>query len=117
MVGQGLIDGMRRIGAILALLAVATFVLLAAPSHAEPLADLAAPAAASAHHAGDGDPDAAHHAPGAHCATPCAGHVAPPVLAMTEIDARAGSEGRRRPADDADHTTLSSAPPTRPPAG
>ena len=57
MVGQGLIDGMRRIGAVLALLAVATFVLLAAPSHAEPLADLAA--------AGDGDPDAAHHPPGA----------------------------------------------------
>jgi hypothetical protein len=116
MVGQGLIDGMRRIGAILALLAVATFVMLAAPSHAEPLVDLAAPAAAGAHHAGDGDPDAAHHAPGAHCATHCAGHVAPPLLAMTKIEARTDAAGRQRPADDADRATLRSAPPTRPPA-
>lgn len=116
MVGHRLMDGLRRIGAILALPAVTAFVLLATPSHAEPPADLAAPAAASAYHAGDGDPDAAHHAPGAHCATHCAGHVAPPVSAMTELDAHAGSQGRRRPTDDADHATLSSTPPTRPPA-
>ena len=115
MVGQGLIDGMRRIGAILAMLAVATFIMLAAPSHAEPLIDFAAPAAASAHHAGDGDPDAAHHAPGAHCGAHCAGHAAPPLLAMSAIDAGALVD-RRRPADDAAPATLSSAPPTRPPS-
>ena len=115
MIGRRLMDGSRRAGAMLALLAALLFVLLTAPSHAEPLADLAAPAAASAHHPGDGDPDAAHHAPGAHCATHCAGH-APPLLAMTEIDARTGAAGRQRPADDADHATLRSAPPTRPPA-
>lgn len=116
MIGRRLMDDWRGAGAMLALLAILLFVTLSGPSHAEPLADLAAPASASAHHAGDGDPDAAHHAPGAHCATHCAGHVAPPVLAITELDAHAGTKGRRRPADDADHTTLSSAPPTRPPA-
>ena len=116
MIGRRLMDGSRRAGAMLALLATLLFVMLSAPSHAEPPADLAAPAAAGAHHAGDGDPDAAHHAPGAHCATHCAGHVAPPVLAVTEIDARTGPAGRHHPADDDAPATLSSAPPTRPPA-
>ncbi|MBP7701110.1 MAG: hypothetical protein KA098_00785 [Phenylobacterium sp.] len=109
-------DGSRRAGAMLALLAALLFVLLTAPSHAEPLADLAAPAAASAHHPGDGDPDAAHHAPGAHCGAHCAGHAAPPLLAMSAIDAGALAAGRQRPADDADPATVSSAPPTRPPS-
>lgn len=116
MIGRRLMDGSRRAGAMLALLAALLFVLLPAPGHAEPIADLATPAVASAHHAGDGDPDAAHHAPGAHCATHCAGHVAPPVLAMTSVDARALAADRQRPADDAAPATLSSAPPTRPPA-
>ena len=115
MIGRRLMDGSRRAGAMLALLAALLFVLLTAPSHAEPLADLAAPAAASAHHPGDGDPDAAHHAPGAHCPTHCAGHAAPPLLAMSAIDAGALAD-RRRPADDAAPATLSSAPPTRPPS-
>ena len=83
MIGRRLMDGSRRAGAMLALLAALLFVLLPAPGHAEPIADLATPAVASAHHAGDGDPDAAHHAPGAHCPTHCAGHAAPPLLPMS----------------------------------
>ena len=99
MIGRRLMDDWRGAGAVLALLATLLFVMLSAPSHAEPPADLAAPAAA-----------------GAHCATHCAGHVAPPVLAVTEIDARTGPAGRHHPADDDAPATLSSAPPTRPPA-
>lgn len=109
-------DGLRRTAALLALLAVALFVLQAAPSHAEPPAGGDAAAAVSAHHAGDGDSGAAHHGPGAHCATHCAVHLAPPVLAMTEVDASLEAAARPRPTDDAVRATLRSAPPIRPPA-
>lgn len=115
MIGRRLMDGLRRTAALLALLAVTLFVLQAAPSHAEPPAGGDA-GAVSAHHAGDGDPGAAHHGPGAHCATHCAVHLAPPVLAMTEVDASLEAAARPRPTDDAVRATLRSAPPIRPPA-
>lgn len=116
MVGQGLMDGLRRAGAFLALLAVATFVLLAAPSHAEPLPAADATAAASAHHAGDGDPDAAHHMPGAHCASHCAGHVATPGFGGVAVETFLPSRQRLLPVDDAARATLNFSPPIRPPA-
>ena len=62
MIGRRLMDGSRRAGAMLALLAALLFVLLPAPGHAEPIADLTTPAVASAHHVGYGDPDAARAA-------------------------------------------------------
>lgn len=116
MVGQGLMDGLRRAGAILALLAVATFVLLAAPSHAEPIPATDPAATASAHHAGDGDPDAAHHMPGAHCASHCAGHVATPHIGGVAVEAFLPGRQRFLPVDDAAHATLNFSPPIRPPA-
>lgn len=116
MVGQGLMDGFRRAGAILALLAVATFMFLAAPSHAEPIPAADTPAMASAHHAGDGDPDAAHHMPGAHCSSHCGGHVATPDIGGVAIETFLPGRQRFLPVDDDARATLNFSPPIRPPA-
>lgn len=116
MVGHGLMDGLQRAGAMLALLALAGFLLFAAPSHAEPVPAADAAATSVAHHAGDGDPDAAHHAPGAHCASHCAGHIAWPAFGGIAIDAFAPGRQRLPPADDAARATLNFSPPIRPPA-
>lgn len=116
MVGHGLMDGLQRAGAMLALLALAAFLLFAAPSHAEPVPAADAAATSVAHHTGDGDPDVAHHAPGAHCASHCAGHIAWPASGLIATGALAPGRQRLLPADDDARATLNFSPPIRPPA-
>ena len=113
MVQYGSIEGLRRMGAILALVALVLLVMLGQPSEARPLLDAPGAPALEQNHAGD--PDGGHHPPGAHCASHCAGH-ATGAAAETALAPAPPRALRFTPGEEIEPEALSARPPIRPPA-
>lgn len=113
MVPDGSIEGLRRMGAILALLALVLLTVLGQPAQARTVLDVSAPAAIEQSHAGD--PDGGHHPPGAHCANHCAGHATGPA-SEPAIDQAPPHTLRFAPAEQIEPEAVSARPPIRPPA-